>query len=202
MIFRKALLPLLIASTAILPACAKPEPLTRETAEAVLRSYMFKAEPVYAEVPQKVIWGPQSPKDEFDELSVRTLRNLERAGLLTVTSSKAADGTETYIGKVTKQGFPILGTTPSQRGPAFRGRICEKRYTGFDDFMRHPEQPTVGRIEIVWQYANPTNLYNLFETKINKPLNKPFVSVASVWWDKGDWRFDVTLRKAELAASR
>lgn len=187
-----------------LVACAKPEPLTRERAEAVLRSYMFKTEPVYAEVPQTVTFGPQSPKDEFDGLAVRTLHNLERAGLVTVTSSTAPDGTETHAAKVTQRGFKILGTAPSARGPAFRGRICEKKYTGFNDFVRHPNDPTVGRIEIVWQYVNPTNLYESFETKINKPLNKPFVSVASVWWEKGDWRFDVTVRKADgqLAASR
>jgi len=193
---RKSILLLTFA----LVACAKPEPLTRELAEATLRSYMFKSEPVYAEVPQKVVFGSASPKDEFDELAVRTLRNLERAGYLTVTSSTAADGTETHAGKVTPKGFPILGTTPSARGPAFRALICEKRYTGFDDFIRHPNDPTVGRIEIVWHYVNATNMYQLFETKINKPLNKPFVSVASVWWDKGDWRFDVTVRKAQTAS--
>lgn len=180
-------------------ACAKPEPLTREKAESVIRSHMFVAEPVYAEVPQKVVFGPASPKDEFDELSVRTLRNLERAGLIRVDHSVAADGTETYVAKVTKEGFPILGTTPSNRGPALRGRICEKRYTGFDDFERHPSDATIGKIEIVWHYVNPTNLYPLFETKIDKPLQQPYISVASVYWNKGDWRFNVIVQKTKVA---
>jgi hypothetical protein len=188
-----------LASLLVFGACAKPEPLTKEQAEAVIRSHMFVAEPVYAEVPQKVVFGPASPKDDFDELSVRTLRNLERAGLVTVEHSTAADGTETYVAKVTKAGFSILGTTPSNRGPAFRGRICEKRYTGFDDFARHPSDPTIGRIEIVWHYVNPTNLYPLFETKIDKPLQQPFMSVASVYWNKGDWRFNVIVQKTKVA---
>ncbi len=56
--------------------CQKPEPLTMQKAQQIVSAHQFKAEPIYAEVPQRVWWGPKSPKDEFDEKAVRTLRNL------------------------------------------------------------------------------------------------------------------------------
>jgi hypothetical protein len=178
-------------------ACQKAEPLTAAKAQEIISSYQFAVEPVYAEVPQRVWWGPKSPKDNYDEKALRTLRNLERAGYLTVTESHGADGTTSYTGKVTPTGFPIIGTAPSLRGPAFRGKIAEKKYDGLRNFVRHPTEPTTGHAELVWHYANPTPLYPLFETKINKPLNKPFASYVSFYYKNHEWKFDVTVPKAE-----
>src|SRR6185369_11204515 len=93
----------------LLVACGKPEPLTAEKAQQIIRESSYRSEPIYAEVPQKVWWTPKAPKDEYDEKALRTLRNLERAGLVTVTGSETADS-GTYIARVTKKGFPILGT--------------------------------------------------------------------------------------------
>ena len=182
-------------------ACQKPQPLTAEKAQQIISGWSFRREPVYAEVPQKVWWTPQAPKDDYDEKAVRTLRNLERAGLVTVTESVNGDSA-TYIAKVTKKGFPILGTAPSHRGPVYRATICQKVYDGLRNFQRHPSEPTVGAGELVWHYDNPTWLYPLFETKIDKPLNKPFASHVSFWYEKSQWKFEVTVRKtpAETAA--
>lgn len=177
-------------------ACGKPEPLTEAKAKEIVRSWVFKREPVYAEVPQKVWWSPKAPKDAYDELAVRTLRNLERAGLVTVTESLTADSA-TYVAKVTKKGFPILGTAPSYRGPVYRGKIADKVHDGLRNFVRHPSDPTIGSAELVWHYDHPTPLYPLFETKINKPLKKPFVSNVSFYYEKHQWRFQVTVKKAE-----
>ena len=189
--------PALIALMAIAlmaPGCQKPEPLTAEKAQQIVAGWSFRREPVYAEVPQKVWWSPKAPKDDYDEKAVRTLRNLEKAGLITVTGSETGDTAE-YIAKVTKKGFPILGTAPSHRGPVYRATICEKRYDGLRNFVRHPSEPTVGHGELVWHYDNPTWLYPLFETKIDKPLNKPFASHVSFWYDKHQWKFEVVVRK-------
>jgi len=176
-------------------ACAKPEPLTAERAEKIIAAYAFKREPVYAEVPQKVWWSRQAPKDDYDEKAVRTLRNLERAGLVTVTESDLTASSATYVAKVTDKGFPLLGTAPSARGPVYRGLIAEKRYDGLRRFVRHPTQETVGHAELVWHYENPTPLYELFETKIDKPVNKHFVSHVSFWWEEHVWKFNVNVRK-------
>src|SRR5712692_10428764 len=73
-----------IASALLLIACQRAEPLTAQKAEQILRAYSFSRVPVYAELPQKVWWDEQHPKDDFDEKSVRTLNNLARAGYLTV----------------------------------------------------------------------------------------------------------------------
>ena len=175
-------------------ACQKPQPLTAEKAQQIISGWSFRREPVYAEVPQKVWWTPQAPKDDYDEKAVRTLRNLERAGLVTVTESINGDSA-TYIAKVTKKGFPILGTAPSHRGPVYRATICDKVYDGLRNFVRHPSEPTVGHAELVWHYDNPRPLYPLFETKINKPLKTPFVSHVSFWYDKHQWKFEVNVRK-------
>ena len=185
-----------LAAAIVLLACAKPEALTEEKAKEIIGANSFKKEPVYAEVPQKVWWTPQAPKDDYDEKAVRTLRNLEREGLVTVTESKTADSA-TYIAKVTKKGFPILGTAPSFRGPVYRGLICEKRYDGIRNFQRHPTEPTVGHAELLWHYDNPTALYPLFETKINKPLKTTFASHVAFHWEKGAWRFSLTVKKTE-----
>jgi hypothetical protein len=187
------------AALAFLLACAQPEPLTAEKAQDIIGDWSFKREPVYAEVPQKVWWTPKSPKDDYDEKAVRTLRNLERAGLLTITATETADSA-TYIGKVTKKGFPVLGTAPSHRGPVFRAKIAEKRYDGLRDFVRHPSEPTVGHAKLIWHYDNPTWLYPLFETKIDKPLDQPFASHVSFWYEKHDWKFSVTVKKTASSA--
>lgn len=182
-------------------ACQKAEPLTAEKAQEIVSGWSFRREPVYAEVPQKVWWTPKAPKDDYDEKAVRTLRNLERAGLVTVTES--IDGeSATYIAKVTKKGFPILGTAPSHRGPVYRATICQKVYDGLRNFQRHPSEPTVGAGELLWHYDNPTELYPLFETKIDKPLKTPYASHVSFWYEKHQWKFEVTVRKtpAEAAA--
>jgi hypothetical protein len=181
----------------LLIACQRPEPLTAAKAEAILRQYLPSHEPVYAEVPQKVSFGPKSPEDDFDAKSVRTLQNLARDGYITLGEAHDADGTTTYIGHVTAKGFPLLGTAPSFRGPCFRAQICEKKYDGIRNFQRHPTEPTVGHAELIWHYANPTPLYALFETKLNKPLNKPFASLVAFYYKDFEWKFDVTVRKTD-----
>jgi hypothetical protein len=179
-------------------ACQKPEPLTAQKAQAIIGAVAFKKEPVYAEVPQRVWWNARGPKDDFDEKSIRTLRNLRQAGLITFTENVAPDGSEgEYIAKVTQKGFPILGTAPSFRGPVYRGKIAEKLYDGIRNFQRHPNEPTVGHAELVWHYDNPTWMYPLFETKINKPIKKPFASHVSFYYKDSEWRFDVVVRKTE-----
>ena len=65
-----------------------------QKAQEILGGGSFKREPVYAEVPQKVWWTPQAPKDDYDEKAVRTLRNLERAGLVDVTETLTAGTSE------------------------------------------------------------------------------------------------------------
>jgi hypothetical protein len=166
-------------------------------AEGLVRGRTFSKEPVYAEVPQKIWFGPKSPQDDYDRKAIATLRNLEREGLVTVGETHSADGMTTFQAHVTEKGFNLLGTMPSARGPVYRGRICEKMFDGVQNFIRHPSDPTLGRAEIVWHYANPTPLYPLFETKINKPLNKPFVSLASFYWKKGILKFDLIVTKTE-----
>ena len=177
-------------------ACRKPEPLTAAKAEQILADSRFAAEPTYAEVPQKVWWNSRFPKDDFDERSLRTFDNLQKAGLITVTGAPTTDGAA-YVAHATPKGFPILGTAPSARGPVFRGLICYKTYDGLKNFQRHPTEPTVGHGELVWRYTRPTPLYPLFETKQNKPLNKPFVSLVSFYFKDHQWQFDVTVRKLE-----
>jgi hypothetical protein len=179
-------------------ACARPEPLTEQKAREIVFAEVFRREPVYAEVPQRVWFGPKSPKDDYDEKAVRTLRNLEREGLVTVEYTKEADGHEVYQARVTKEGFAILGTMPSARGPVFRARIAEKAIDDLRNFVRHPSEPTTGSAELVWHYEKPTRYYEMFETKINKPLNTPFVSLVSFYWDNG-WKFNVTVRKTDAA---
>ncbi len=175
-------------------ACQRAEPLTAAKAEEILRGYRFTAEPIYAEVPQKVWWNARFPKDEFDERSLRTFDNLQKGGLITMTGGPTADGAA-YIAKVTQKGFPILGTSPSARGPVFRGLICYKIYDGLRNFQRHPTEATTGNGELVWHYARPTALYPLFETKQNKPLDKPFVSLVSFYYKNHQWQFDVMVKK-------
>lgn len=195
---RQALL--LSAFCFLLFSCGKPEPLTAEKAQEIISESAYRSEPIYAEVPQKVWWSPKAPKDAYDEKAMRTLRNLERAGLVTVTGSETAD-TGTYIAKVTKKGFPILGTAPSYRGPVYRAQIAEKKYDGIRNFVRHPTEPTTGHAELIWHYENPTQWYPLFETKIDKPLKQPFASHVSFWWEKHRYRFGVNVRKTRATSS-
>ena len=176
----------------------KGHPAQNTVGVARTRPIQFTAEPVYAEVPQRGWWNERNPKDDFDEKSVRTLHNLEAAGLITVTHRVDPNGTENYYATVTQKGFPILGTAPSYRGPVYRGKICEKRYDGLQNFERHPTEPTTGHAQLVWHYANPTPLYPMFDTKINKPLNKPFASLVSFYYKDHEWRFDVTVKKAQV----
>lgn len=189
---------LLTSALCLLTFCAKKEPLTAEKAQEIISTYQFHREPVYAEVPQRVWWSPTSPKDDYDGKALRTLANLERAGLITTTERQ--DGViSSVIARVTKKGFPILGTAPSWRGPVYRGQIADKVYDGIRNFQRHPTEPTTGNAELVWHYTNATWLYPLFETKMNKPLNKPFASQIAFYWKDYQWKFDVTVRKTEVS---
>ena len=187
----------IVAVALLAVACDRPEPLTESKANEIIGRYSFKAEPVYAEVPQRVWWSPSSPKDDYDEKALRTLHNLEKAGLVTIEESTKPDGTVSYLAHTTEKGFPILGTAPSMRGPVFRGRICEKRYDGLKGFQRHPSQPTIGSANLMWHYTNPTWLYPLFETKINKPLDKPFASQVAFRYEDHEWKFNVVARKVD-----
>jgi hypothetical protein len=177
-------------------ACQRREPLTAQKAAEIIRGYQFAKEPIYAEVPQRVWWSDKAPQDDYDVKALRTLRNLESAGLVTVIELHDRD-TTAFTAKVTPKGFPILGTAPSARGPCFRATICYKHYDGLRNFERHPTDPTVGHAELVWHYEHPTPLYPLFETKINKPLNKPFASYISFYYKDFQWRFDVVVRKTD-----
>jgi len=181
-------------------ACQKKEPLTAAKAEQILRAFIVSRVPAYAEVPMHVWWNAQSPEDDFDARSVRTLHNLQRAGLVTVAESHE-NGTTSYVARVTPKGFPTLGTAPSARGPALRGLICYKVYDGIRNFERHPSDPTIGRAELLWHYTNATPLYPLFETKIDKPLDKAFASLVSFYYKDHQWRFDVTVNKTEAESS-
>ncbi len=185
-----------LAALVLLFGCSKPEPLTAARADEILRGYEAHREPVYAAVPQKVWWDETHPKDDFDEKSVHTLQNLAKADYITVTESHDAHGS-VYLAKVTQKGFPILGTGPSARGAVYKGLICYKRYDGIKNFARHPNEPTTGRAELIWHYDEPTPLYDLFETKIDKPIRKPFASLVSFYYKDHGWRFDVTVRKTD-----
>ena len=187
---------LAIAALLLVTGCGKPAPLTAAKAEEILRGFMFNRQPVYAEVPQKVWWDERHPKDDFDEKSLRTFANLQRAGYVTVTETHDEHGA-IYVAKVTEKGFPILGTAPSLRGPAFRGLICYKKYDGIRNFERHPTEPTVGHAELIWHYDEATPLYEMFETKINKPLKTPFASLVSFYYKDHEWKFDVTVQKTD-----
>lgn len=179
-------------------ACGAPPALDEKLAVELIRKNAIDDEPIYAEVPQKVWWGPGYPKDDYDGKAVETLLRLEKAGLLKVTHVVEKDGREIYQGKVTDKGFPIIGTVPSARGKAFRGKICVKKIDRVENFIRHPGDPQIGSAEIIWHYASPTPLYELFETKIDKPIGKPYRSVASIRNDKGLWRVELAVRKAAV----
>ena len=81
-----------ILSALLLVACQRPEPLTAQKADQILRAYAFARVPVYSEVPQKVWWDEQHPKDDFDDKTGRTLNNLARDGYLTVEETHDKHG--------------------------------------------------------------------------------------------------------------
>lgn len=174
--------------------CAAPDELTRESAEDLVRSSFFDREPVYAEVPSVVRWSPESPRDEFDRLSLATLGELARAGLVTINEEIGDDRGEVSA-TLTSEGARVLGMVPSSRGPAFRGRIAEKKLDGTGDVRLHPSDPRTGRVEVLWHYENPTSLYPLFHTRRDKPLNQTFAAVLVVQWIEGAWRGSVIVRK-------
>jgi hypothetical protein len=183
----------LFATALFAVACGQPDPLTEAKAKQIIASYEVRREPVYAAVPQKVWWDERHPKDDFDDKSVRTLQNLANGGYITIEHPNDS----TYIAKVTPKGFPLLGTSPSARGPVYKAMICYKVYDGLQHFERHPNEPTTGRAELVWHYDQASELYNLFETKGEKPLNKPFASLVSFYYKDHGWKFDVTVRKTD-----
>lgn len=186
----------LIMLAIVAAGCRKPNELTEDIARKIILPKLTRPEVIYAEVPQRIFWSPASPRDDYDEKAVRTIRNLEKAGLVSIEESHTSDSS-TFIARTTKKGFSVLGITPSARGPALRGHIAMKRYDGLKNFLRHPNDPTVGSVEIVWHYENPTWLYGLFETKINKPLNKEFATVTSIYWKDGGWRFGTVVGKTD-----
>lgn len=189
-----------IMAAASVLSCGAPPELTEETAREILDGVLFEVEPVYAEVPQVVQWGPSAPQDEYDERAVRTLRNLEREGL--VTLDETSDGDAYHLeARTTPEGFRLLGVVPSPRGPALRARIAEKKLDGMRNFVRHPTVATIGRAEVLWHYENPTRFYEMFETKIDKPLGDPFASLVSFRWEKGAWRFGVVAPKVKPAGT-
>ncbi len=192
----------LIVTAAFAGGCEKREALTAAKAEEIVHAWSFKREPVYAEVPQKVWWNTRSPKDDYDGKAVTTLRNLEKAGLVTVKETVDPDGTTSYLATTTAKGFPILGTAPSARGPVYRGQICWKAYDGLRNFQRHPTEETVGSADLAWHYTEPSGLYPLFETKINKPLDKPFASQIAFRYEESEWKFNVVVRKSEADAPK
>jgi hypothetical protein len=192
---------LLMSVMPFIAACDRREPLTEQKAASLVKAWSFKREPVYAEVPRKVWWSAKSPKDDYDDKALRTLRNLEKAGLVTVAEKIDPDGTTSYTATATQKGFPILGTAPSARGQVYRGQICFKLYDGIRNFQRHPTEETTGSADLVWHYAQPTSLYPLFETKMNKPLDTPFASLIAFRYDENQWKFNVVVRKAAPAGS-
>jgi len=179
----------LIAVLLLALACDRAAPLTEAKAREVLERFTVQKVPVYAEVPQRVWWSAKAPKDDFDEKSLRTFDNLVRAGLITTKPFTTPDGKTGVVAEVTQKGFPILGTAPSARGPCFRATICFKFTDGMRNFQRHPTDPTIGHAELIWHYDEPTGLYPLMETKINKPLKKEFESLVAFYYKDHAWHF-------------
>lgn len=191
-------LSIFLLTTVAMLACTEEPPLDSARAESIIRSRMFERQPAYAEVPKVVKWSPGSPKDEFDELSLETLTNLQEAGLVTVEETTGEDQTTLVTAETTPLGFRELGTVPSARGPALRGRIAEKVVDSIQNFERHPERPLVGRAEVIWHYENPTDLYPLFETKQDKPLDVPFKSIVSLSYGDRGWTVELIVPKVRV----
>ena len=102
---RSTIVVVLLLSVLLSFGCSKPEPLTEQKAKEIVAGWIFKREPVYAEVPQRVWWNPKAPKDDYDEKAVRTPRRLESAGLVTVTEKTTTDSAE-YIAKARSTNRP------------------------------------------------------------------------------------------------
>lgn len=175
-------------------ACARPERLTRQDAEDLVRATFRDGDPVYADVPLRVSWSESSPRDEFDVRSAETLDRLERLGLVTI-ARQIDGGTGVIEATLTPAGQRVLGSVHSVRGPAARGRIAERRVDGVGRIDLHPGDPTKGRVEVLWHYDSPTSLYEAFLTRQDKPLNEPFASVISMAWSQGAWRAEIVVRK-------
>ena len=185
-------------ASVVLAACGRVPELSDENARKVILDRAVDDEPVYAEVPERVWWGPEAPKDDYDDLALRTLRNLEAVGLVALVHETDGE-TESWKATVTEKGFPILGKVPSKRGRALRAKICSKKIDDVRNFIRHPSDPAVGNADLIWHYEKPTAFYNLFETKRDKPLGKPFRSVVAIRREGGFWKLDLIIRKAELS---
>lgn len=193
---------LLFRAIAILPAafltlwgCGEPAPLNEERATEIILDQMFPEEPVYAEVPARVWWNEISPKDDYDGFAVTTLEKLRDAGLVTLEHTTSDDGGEEWLAERTAEGVRALGVVPSARGKAFRGRIATRIVDEMVSFEKHPSRAYDGRAEVRWTYQKPTELYPLFDTKIDKPLDTPFLSVVAVSRVKGDWKVETIIRK-------
>jgi hypothetical protein len=191
---RKLLTLTTLVFTLLLLSCREVPPLDSASAERIVRSRIFEREPVYAEVPITIRWGPSYPMDEFDERSLSTLEKLEKAGLVGLSRSEE-EGMSIVTATTTASGFRELGTVPSARGPALRGRIAEKVFEEIRNFESHPSQPRVGRAEIVWRYQAPTELYELFDTKQDKTIDEPFVSVVSITHGERGWSVETIIPK-------
>lgn len=188
---------LLIAITTTL-SCGTDAPLLdAATASNIILSRMFDSQPAYAEVPMEVRWGPGYEKDEFDERSLATIRKLEQAGLVVTETVQEGEMTVVSVA-TTPEGFRQLGTVPSARGPALRGRIAEKVIDEVVNFERHPSEPQVGRAEVIWHYENPTSLYPLFETAQDKPLDVPFKSIVSLTKTDRGWVVETLVPKLRV----
>lgn len=178
-------------------ACAEPKPLDAALAEQLILGQIFSSEPVYAEVPRRVWWSSESPKDDFDDLALRTLRNLARHDLVTLRDETEGSRVS-WTAEPTAEGARRLGTVPSARGPALRGQIAEKIVRDVINFEPHPTRQDVGRAEVLWTYENPTDLYELFETRIDKPIGEPFVSVMSISRTDRGWQVRTIVRKKRV----
>lgn len=183
-------------------SCSRDRTLTADRAKRIILGQAFETEPVYAEVPIRVTWSPAEPKDDFDELSLQTLTKLEKAGFVTVKRTSRPDGSGEWVAAVTKKGFNILGDVPSARGPALRGRIAEKHIDGVRNFVRHPDDPSIGSAELIWHYEKPTPLYGLFDTKIDKPIGTGFASVISIFFKDGTWQVRTLVAKQPADAGK
>ena len=107
-------------------------------------SSRFNAEPIYAEVPQKVWWNARSPKDDYDEKSLRTLDNLaERRAHDRRPAARRATAPST-----SRRSRPRASRSSAphraRAAPSFAALICCKNYDGLRNFQRHPTEPTTG----------------------------------------------------------
>ena len=175
-------------------ACSQPGRLTREIAAEVIRETMPETEPAYAEVPMAVRWSAASPLDEFDKRTLESLTRLERMGLVAI--ARSGDDVEGVVSATsTPAAARVLGTVPSARGPAFRGRVADKRLDGVGTFTPHPSDARAGRVEVLWRYTNPTVLHSAFAPVSDRPIDVPYATVLTMSWIDGAWRGRIVVRK-------